>query len=69
MLSKITEAWTPLLLQLDSLHEEMVSLRKRLDESAEQLARTKRLLDDKEDDLRALRADSRRRLADVYEMK
>jgi len=42
---------------------------KKLEENGEQLTKTKKLLDEKEDDLKAHRADSKRRLADVYEMK
>ena len=54
---------------MESMHEEILSMRKKLDDNSEQLVKTKKLLDEKEDDLKAHRADSKRRLADVYEMK
>lgn len=54
---------------MESLQEEIDGLRKSSTETSEQLATTKSELSAKDEDMKAMQADSKRQLIEVYEMK
>ena len=54
---------------MESLQEEIDGLRKSSTETSEQLAKTKSELSAKDEDMKAMQADSKRQLIEVYEMK
>lgn len=55
--------------QMESMQEEVSKVKKTAEENMENLARTRRQLEEKEDALKALQGDSKRQLSEVYEMK
>ena len=55
--------------QMESLQEEIGKVKKTAEENIEQLARTKKQLEEKEEALKSLQGDSKRQLSEVYEMK
>lgn len=54
---------------MESLQEEVSKVKKTAEENMENLARTRKQLEEKEDALKALQGDSKRQLSEVYEMK
>ena len=54
---------------MESMQEEMEGLKKAIDDSREQLVKTRQELTNKEDALSQLQGDSKRQLSEVYEMK
>ena len=51
------------------MQEEIESLKKTSEDNVQQLSQTKKRLEDKEEEMKSLQADSKRQLAEVYEMK
>ena len=55
--------------QMESLQEELMAVQKTVGETAEQLAKAKKQLSEKDEAFKSVQNDSQRQLIEAYEMK